>query len=160
MQAAKDTFLKTLAQRLAVVNPARTITMDGVTRPAVATVENEVQLPVQDELEAFLLSWEGAGRAIPEASLMYLDCKISYGSQGSDAMLRRDRGRILTAMDGELMQICHPRCAAKCDYTETLPTALGTNVFWTLPVMEAPSESEGVRLRTATMRLFYFPEGV
>ena len=26
MQAAKDTFLKTLAARLAVVNPARTVT--------------------------------------------------------------------------------------------------------------------------------------
>ena len=48
MQAAKDTFLKTLAGRLALLNPGRTVVVDGVARPAVLAVENEaatVQLP-------------------------------------------------------------------------------------------------------------------
>jgi hypothetical protein len=158
MQAAKDTFLKTLASRLAVVNPARTLVIDGASRPAVLAVENESPLPVNEEQEAFLLSWEGAGQATPETPLMYLDCKVSYGSEGTDGMLRTDRGRILTEMDSELLRICHRRSAAKYDYTQTPPSALGTNIFWTVPVMEAPSEVNGVLLRTATIRVFFFPE--
>ncbi len=84
MQAAKDTFLRTLADRLAVVNPARTVTLDGASRPAVMAVENETPVPANTFLETFLLSWEGAGRAMPEGPLMYLDCKLSYGSKGTD----------------------------------------------------------------------------
>ena len=61
-------------------------------------------------------------------------------------------------MDGELLRLCEPRHAAVCDYTQTPPAALGTNIFWTLPVMEAPAEVDGVLLRTAKMRLFFFPE--
>ena len=89
---------------------------------------------------------------------MYLDCKLSYGSKGTDDRLRTDRGRIVTAMDGELLRMCEPRYAAACDYTQTPPAALGTNIFWTSPVMEAPAEVDGVLLRTAKIRLFFFPE--
>ena len=67
---------------------------------------------------------------------MYLDCKVSYGSKGTDDMLRTDRGRIVTAMDVELLRVCEPRNAAECDYTQTPPAALGSNIFWTLPVMD------------------------
>jgi hypothetical protein len=158
MQAAKDTFLKTLADRLAVVNPARTVMLDGAARPAVIALENETPLPANTELETFLLSWQGAGQANPETTLMYVDCKVSYGSQGTDGMLRTDRGRILTAMDCELLQLCRKRSAAKCDYRQTPPCPLGTNIFWTIPVMEATSDVDGLLLRPATIRLFFFPE--
>ena len=158
MQAAKDTFLKTLATRLAVVNPARTVTLDGASRPAVIAVENETPLPANTVLETFLLHWEGASRAIPECPLMYVDCELSYGSEGTDSMLCMDRGRIVTAMDSELLQLCEPCHAPKCDYTQTPPSALGTNIFWTWPVMEPPSEVNGSLIRKATLRLFFFPE--
>jgi hypothetical protein len=158
MQAAKDTFLKTLAARLAVVNPARTVTLDGASRPAVMAVENETPVPANTVLETFLLSWEGAGRVSPDVPLIYVDCKLSYGSEGTNDMLRTDRGRIVTAMDVELLRISQPNWAAKCDYTQTPPLALGTNIFWTLPVMVAPAEVDGVLQRTATIRLFFFPE--
>lgn len=158
MQAAKDTFLKTMAARLAVVNPARTVMLDGALRPAVIALENETPSPANAELETFLLSWEGAGRVSPDALLMYVDCKLSYGSQGTEAMMRSDRGRIVTAMDCELLRMCAPRRAAKCDYTQTPPYALGTSIFWTVPLMETPSEVNGVLLRTATIRLFFFLE--
>ena len=158
MQAAKDTFLRTLADRLALVNAARVVTVDGASRPAVLALENETSVPAETELETFLLSWEGAGQATPGGSLMYLDCKLSYGSKGTDAMLRTDRGRTVTAMDSELLQICHRRVATKCDYTQTPPAALGTNILWTHPVMAAPSDTDGVLLRTATMRVYFFPE--
>jgi hypothetical protein len=158
MQAAKDTFLKTLAGRLAVVNPARTVMIDGAARPAVLVLENETPLPPDATLNTFLLSWEGAGQAMPGGPLMYLDCRVSYGSEGTNDMLRTDRGRILTAMDSELLQLCEQNRAAKCDYTLTPPFSLGTNIFWTLPVMETPSEVNGVFQRTATIRMFFFRE--
>jgi hypothetical protein len=158
MQAAKDTFLRTLADRLTVANSARTVMMDGAARPAVLALENETPLPPEVKLETFLLGWEGAGQAMPEGPLMYLDCKLSYGSQGTNDMLRTDRGRILTAMDNELLQLCEPNRTAKCDYTQVPPCALGTIIFWTSPVMEASSEVNGVLQRTAAIRLFFFPE--
>lgn len=158
MQATKDTFLKTLASRLAVVNPARTVVLDGASYPAVMAMENEIPAPSNTELECFLLSWEGACHATPEVPLMYMDCRLSYGSRGTDAMLRTDRGRIVTAMDCELLQLCSPRYAVKRDYTQTPPRELGTNIFWTQPVMAAPADVEGVLVRSAGIRLFFFPE--
>jgi hypothetical protein len=157
MQAAKDTFLKALADRLTVTNPARTVMMNGAARPALLALENEAPLPPETKLETFLLSWEGAGLATPEGPLIYLDCKLSYGSEGTNDMLGMDRGRTLTAMDRELLQMCEPNRAAKCDYTQTPPLAMGTNIFWTHPVIEAPSEVNGVLQRTATIRMFFFP---
>jgi len=156
MQAAKDTFLRTLADRLALVNPARTVTLDGASRPAVMAVENESPVPANTFLETFLLNWDGGGRAMLEGPLMYLDCKVSYGSKGTGEMLRSDRGRTVTAMDEELLRLCEPRHVVSCDYTQTPPATLGTNIFWTLPVMEPPSEADGVLLRTAKIRLFFF----
>jgi hypothetical protein len=158
MQAAKDTFLKTLAARLSVVNPARTVMLDGTLCPAVIATENQTPVPPNTELESFLLSWEGASHATPEAPLMYMDCKLSYSSRGTDAKLRTDRGRIITAMDSELLQLCQQRYAVKCDYTQTPPCALGTNIFWTQPVMTGLTDADGILLRTATIRLFFFPE--
>ncbi len=157
MQAAKDTFLRTLSERLTGLNPARTVTLDGGARAAVLAVENETP-SAYAERETFVVSWESAALAVPGAGLMYAECKVSYGSQGSDAMLRTDRGRTVTAMDGELLGMCTPRWAAKHDYTQTPPAALGTNVFWTAPVLEGLSEAGGVLTRTAKVRLYFFPE--
>ena len=172
MQAAKDTFLKTLAGRLAVVNSSRTVMVDGVARPAVLAVENEAGMAGMDQLphstkgtlsgasplETFLLSWEGATHVMPEGRLMQVDCTVSYGSKGTDAMLGTDRGRIVNAMDAELQRICEPRQSVKNDYTQNPPAALGTNIFWTRPEPAEVSVAHGVLTRTATIRLFFFPE--
>lgn len=158
MQGTKDTFLKTLAGRLATVSPARTVTMDGAARPAVLTLENEVPMPADTELETFLLSWQGAAQVVPGLPLMEMECKLSYGSQGTDDLLRTDRGRILTAMDSELLQICEPKWAAKCDYKQTPAAALGTNIFWSVPVLGDVKQANGVLQRAATMTVFFFPE--
>jgi hypothetical protein len=158
MQAAKDTFLKTLASRLAVVNAARTVTLDGASRAAVIALENETAWPSNTVLEAFLLNWEGGSHATAEGLLLYLDCKLSYGSKGTDEMAGTDRGRIVTGMESELLRIDEPCWAAKCDYTQSPPAALGTNIFWTRPVLAATSDANGVLVRTATIRVFFFPE--
>ena len=70
MQAAKDTFLKTLGSRLALLNPGRTVMVDGVSRPALLATENEAAMPVNTLLETFLLNWEGATHVFPEGRLM------------------------------------------------------------------------------------------
>ncbi len=41
MQATKDSFYLTLRDRLAQADPGRTITVDGITRPAIVVVEND-----------------------------------------------------------------------------------------------------------------------
>ena len=73
-------------------------------------------------------------------------------------MLRMDRGRIVTAMDSELLRLCEPLPRAEMRLHADAPAALGTNIFWTWPVMAAPSEVNGILMRTATIRLFFFPE--
>jgi len=158
MQAAKDTFLKNLANNLAVVNPSRTVVLDGVSRSAVVTLENETPLPTETPLETFLLSWEDGGQAAAVGSLMYVDCKVSYGSKGSNERLRADRGRIVTAMDSELSRMCEQRCAEKYDFTKNPPVGLETMIFWTMPVMKASTDVDGLLQQTATMRLYYFSE--
>ncbi len=45
MQFAKDSFYIALRDRLAVLNPARTVYLDGVTRPAVIVAENQPSTP-------------------------------------------------------------------------------------------------------------------
>ena len=89
---------------------------------------------------------------------MYVDCKLSYGSEGTSKMLGTDCGRVVTAMDSELLRICEPGHAAKCDYTQTPPAGLGSNIFWTRPVMAAPTDANGVLMRTAVVRVFFFAE--
>ena len=87
-----------------------------------------------------------------------MDCRVSCGSKGTDAMLGTDRGRIVNAMDAELQKICEPRQAAKSDYTQAPPLMLGTNVFWTRPALDEPSGESGVLTRAATVRVFFFSE--
>ena len=84
MQAAKDTFLRTLATRLAVVNPARTVTLDGASRPAVMAVENETPLPANTVLETFLLNWEGGrpGHAEGRADVRGLQAELWQRGHG------------------------------------------------------------------------------
>jgi hypothetical protein len=106
-----------------------------------------------------LLNWEGASHAWPEGQLTYVDCKVNYCTKGSAGMLGGDRGRTATAMDEEFIRICEPRWAACCDYTVSPPAVLGSNIFWTLPVMAPSTEQDGILQHTAAVRVFYFPEG-
>ena len=173
MQFAKDTFYITLRDRLGALNPARTITLNGVTRPAVVVAENEVVLPVKPLPDAFYIEW-GAAQAIPkqigDCAILSLECLISYHTVGS-AESGVDRGRTLAALDSELIGITQPATAPKRDYTQSSPSDLGTNIVWSTPQLgkivgsEAPRTealprgTAGVRLeRTATLKVFFFPE--
>ena len=99
-----------------------------------------------------------------------LECVISYHTFGTTDS-GKDRGRTLASLDTDLLNITQPSYAPKCDYTQTPPTGLGTNIVWSVVQFgkvvgseagrnEAlPRASSGVRLeRAATVKVFFFPE--
>jgi hypothetical protein len=172
MQFTKDTFYITLRDRLAARNPARVITLNGVTRPAVVVAENEAVIPVKPLPDAFYLEW-GAAQAVPpigDRAIFSLECLISYHTFGT-VESGVDRGRSLGALDTELITICQPATTPKLDYTQTTPASLGTSVVWSMPQLGRVAGSEaprtealprgttGVRLeRTASLKVFFFSE--
>jgi len=173
MQFTKDTFYITLRDRLAAFNPALTIMLNGVARPAVVAAENELVVPVRPQPDAFYLEW-GPAQAVPQQTgdraLFALECLVSYHTFGT-VESGVDRGRSLAALDTALITICQPGTTPKLDYTQTPPAGLGTNIVWSVPQLgkvtgsesprgEAlPRGSSGVRLeRTASVKVFFFAE--
>jgi hypothetical protein len=173
MQFTKDTFYIALRDRLATINPARTITLNGVTRPAMVVAENEAVLPVKPQPDTFYLEWGGAQpvpQQLGDRTIFSLECVISYHTFGTTES-GVDRGRELASLDADLLHICMPAFAAKRDYAQSPATDLGTSIVWGTPQFGKVSGSEaprnqalprgtsGVRLeRTATVRVFFFPE--
>lgn len=148
MQSAKDTFYVALRDRLAALNPERTIFLNGVTRPAALVVENEHITSAGPPPQAFCIRWGEARPAETMARaprpLLALECAISYWTAGTAENQGVDRGRLLAALDAELLQICSPHHAPKRDYAQTPEVDLGTEVLWSVPQL---------RLRSAAPRL-------
>lgn len=158
MQNAKDTFYVMLQGRLAALNPARTIVLRGVLRPGVLVEENELP-SASIQPDAFRLQWTGlrvdGGGPLP---LVAMECAIHYATDGSAGSGGMDRGRLLAAMDAELVSaICaEPRAVPKQNYVAA--KMLATNVFWGEPVFGAAS-AIGERLeRTVTVEVFAYVE--
>jgi hypothetical protein len=64
MQPTKDSFYIALRDRLVAVDPNRTVTLDGATRPAIAVVENEPPTGAPCLCDTFYLRW-GSARPVP-----------------------------------------------------------------------------------------------
>jgi hypothetical protein len=173
MQFAKDSFYMALRERLAALNPSRTVTLSGATRPAVIVAENELVIPVEPLADAFYIEW-GAVHAVPRqtgrGALMSLDCEISYHTFGS-CETGVDRGRTLAALDSELLGMCQPPSSEKRDYTQSPSLDMGTSVVWMEPVFgevtgsegptnaSLPKHNQGVRLeRKVSIMVFFYPE--
>lgn len=173
MQYTKDSFYMAMQQRLAALNPQRTVTLSGATRPAVIAAENELVIPIEPLPNAFYLEWgtaQVAARQTGRRQLMEMECIISYHTFGTvDSGV--DRGRTLGDLDTELLSITQPQHTAKQDYTQSPSVGLGTNILWMAPVLgkvvgsEAPPNEKlprgasGVRLeRSASVKVFFFPE--
>lgn len=171
MQFTKDSFYMTLLERLVALNPQRTVTLDGTTRPAIIVAENELVLPIEPLADTLYIEWGAAQPAQdnPQGA-MEMECVISYHTFGT-VQSGVDRGRTLANLDLELLGICQPMWTSKRDYTQTPSVDLGTVISWTMPVLgkivgsEAPKAeglprgSEGVRLeRSASLKVVFFPE--
>lgn len=164
MQNAKDTFYTTLQGRLTAVNPARTVVVRGVTRPGVLVEENELA-SAYEPVDAFRLRWTGMKVDGHGAlSLVAMECEIRYATDGNSGNGGMDRGRLLAAMDGELVSAvgAAPQHALKMNYSGVsvgiAPVAMETNVFWG-DVVFGTVVVEGERLeRVATVTVFSYQE--
>ena len=134
-QTVKDTFYQALRDRVAAGNPARTVVVRGVVRPAVLVVENELpgaSLDGISPVNAFCLRWTGLA---VKQRLVTARCELRYATDGTAGAAGMDRGRALAAMDGELVRALSGGAEAGAMVTEALAgmaaeTSTGTNVFW------------------------------
>jgi len=138
MQFAKDSFFLALQQRLAGLNPARTVTINGATVPALLVVENLPPASTEPQPNTFYIEWGSAAVVDGHAGnsvLMSLECVIRYYTLGTVQSMV-DRGRVLGQLDDELLGICQPPNIKKCDYTQSPSADLGTSVFWNQPAFQ------------------------
>ncbi|MFZ0817865.1 MAG: hypothetical protein WAM78_20240 [Candidatus Sulfotelmatobacter sp.] len=143
MQFAKDSFFLALQQRLAGLNPARTVTINGATLPAVLVTENLPPGSAEPQPNTFYIEWGNAavvGGHARNSAFMSLDCIISYYTLGTVQSMV-DRGRVLGQLDDELLEICQPTNTEKYDYTQSPSAGLGTSVFWNQPTFEEATAS-------------------
>jgi len=170
MQFAKDSFFLALQQRLAGLDPGRTITLNGATVPAIVVVENLPPSSAEPQPNAFYIEWGAAAMVAGHAAcpaLMTMECVISYYTLGSVASMV-DRGRMLGQMDGELLAICQPPNTEKIDYTQSPSADLGTRVLWSQPSFEentrnavndqAERHADGRVERVVRLKVFFFSE--
>ena len=158
MQNAKDSFYMALRTRLVTVNPERTILLRGAVRPGILVEEAEAavnQLPS----DVFVLRWLGLGTDMDLASIMSAEqCEIIYQTCGTQSFGGLDRGRALSAMDEELLEMLQPFHTSKLNYAATPPTAMLTQVFWDEPGF-APVVIQRDRLsRSANVTVYSYQE--
>jgi hypothetical protein len=160
MQNARDTFYVTLRDRLVAVNPARTMVVRSVMRPGLLVEENELA-SASAPADVFRLRWTrlrvDAKGALP---LVAMSCEIRYATDGSAGNGGMDRGRLLAAMDVELVATVNaqPQNVEKMNYSVSPAVAMGTNVFWGDVVFGAATV-DGERLeRVANVEVFCYQE--
>lgn len=158
MQAAKDSFYVALRDRLAQRNPQRTITIDGVVRPAIVVAEDEAPSQAPRQNDAYYLEWGKAEPATAGSVLRAMHCTFSYTSAGNADKGGLDRGRDITALDEDLLAICRPAKAEKYDYSTGTASDLRSTIFWTSPTLK-PIKTSGAQIgHEATVTVFFFPE--
>lgn len=166
MQAAKDSFFRALQSRLAIVNPGRTITLDGTVRPAILVAENEPYPSAKLFFNTFYVHWLGAPAvrqftkaAAPRYELL---AQLEYFVRGTAALQRpfADRGRLTSELDRELIEILFPGFTPKLDHSQSPPASLGSVVLWRwAPDLRTVVESDGAVLRRlATVNVSFYLE--
>ena len=162
MQFSQDSFYMALRNRLAVVNPQRMVTVEGVSRPAVVVTADEPATPAWPATETFYLVFGPARPVATTAScrrpMLAMDCAITYRTAGTTPNLGVDRGRLLAQLDLELLQICSPPSTSKQNFTVTPAANLGTQVLWERPHLEPVEVLPGELRRTAKTTIFFYPE--
>ena len=160
MQHAKDTFYITLRDRIAALNPARTVLVRGVSRPAVLVEENELP-SVYEQPQVFRLNWTDlAIDPRNDQPLATMRCEIRYATAGNSSNGGMDRGRLLAAMDAELSAAINaaPQRAIKTSYAASGATTMQTNIFWNCVVFNAAETKDEQIQRVATVEVFSYQE--
>jgi hypothetical protein len=168
MQAAKDSFFRALQSRLAAVNPARTITVDGAVRPAILVAENEPYPPPKLFFHTFYIHWLGApavrGFSRTLAPRYEQVAQLEYFVQGTASLQRpfADRGRLMAQLDRELIEILFPGFTPKLDHSAQPPQPLGSAVQWRwTPDLRTIADGDGsVLRRVATVNVSFYLEPI
>jgi hypothetical protein len=133
MQNAKDSFYMALRTRLTTINPERTILVRGAVRPGILVEEAEAPFS-QIPSDVFVLRWQGLGVDVDLGSTLAAEeCEILYQTFGTQSFGGLDRGRLLSAMDEELVAMLQPFYTPKLNYSSTTPASMLTQVFWDEP---------------------------
>jgi hypothetical protein len=133
MQAAEDSFYMALRARLAALDPARTLIIDGVAVPGIVVRENMEPRFNEAQAGVFYIDWGQILIAESSRPMLGIECSIWYASEGSSGGTGVDRGRMLAEMDVELLRICDPPHTEMIDYSQTPSADLGSGIFWTVP---------------------------
>ena len=161
MQFAKDSFYVAMRDRLAALDPARTVVVAGRMRPAVLVDENEPANSAPPLPNAFHLAWVipeiVKGSEAARRPLMKIDCTIAYRIAGAQSG-SVDRGRALATLDSELLRLTAPPRTPKRDQTHTPAVELGSIVFWGLPEFGAVESVHDELRRQARLAVFFFSE--
>ena len=164
MQNAKDTFYELLRGRLAALNPQRTVAVRGVLRPGVLVDENEVQASAALP-DCFHLQWMGESVGTQGAlPLAELRCEVVYATAGTEINGGLDRGRMLAAMDGELLTAVgqQPQNTTKNDYSALAnggaAAVRGTRVWWSDVVYGPVTVDRNQIRRVATITVMSYGE--
>jgi hypothetical protein len=162
MQNIKDSFFIAIRDRLAILNPLRTVSIRGANRPAILVVENEISAAAPRQAEVFYLHWgaltSASGTERLDNPLVKIACEIAYLTEGSDDLSNQDRGRTLASLDRELLAITNPSRSALKDFTQSPPLDFGGTVFWTRPVLGEITQDGRRLIRNAKLEVFSFAE--
>jgi hypothetical protein len=158
MQNAKDTFYVTLRNRLAVVNPNRTMLQRGLQRPGILVEEAEAVVPMLPA-DIFVLRWTAlqADVNLPLA-LARMECEIHYSTGGTSAASGLDRGRALEEMEAEVVSMLSPPSTPKMNYAQSPAVQLNTPVFWTAADFTPALTVRDRLTRTARVVVFAYQE--
>ena len=158
MENAKDSFYVALRNRLAVVNPARTMLLRGVARPGILVEEAEAVVAMLPP-DVFVLRWAGLTVDVNQPlSLAQMGCEILYTTGGTQPAGGLDRGRALEEMDAELLAILTPPSTPKLNYTDSPATQMGTLMFWTAPEFTPVVTLRDRLTRSAKTTVFAYQE--
>ena len=158
MQYAKDSFYMALRTRLAAINPERTILIRGAVRPGILVEEAEApfaQLPS----DVYLLRWQALGVDTDQASTMNaIECEILYSTCGTQAFGGLDRGRMLAAMDDEVVAMLQPYYTPKLNYSVQPAATMQTQVFWDEPAFSTTTVQRDRLSRSARVTVYSYQE--
>jgi hypothetical protein len=158
MENARNTFYVTLRDRLATVNPERTMVLRGLTRPGILVEENELLATMQPP-DVFVLRWTKleVDNNLP-LPLVQMECELLYATDGDADNAGMDRGRLLAEMDAELVAMIRPLAAQKMNYAVSPAQSMQTQVFWGDPVFALLQVADERLQRSATVQVYSYEE--
>jgi hypothetical protein len=158
MQNAKDSFYMALRTRLTATNPERTILLRGAIRPGILVEEAEAPFS-QMPADVFVLRWMATGVDLDlPLAMTGMQCEVHYATAGTQSFGGLDRGRALSRMDKELLEILQPFSTTKMNYSATPSAKMLTKVFWDEPVLLPVTTAREKLSRTALVMVYSYEE--